>query len=107
VVRFSPTDAVVPGLDTCRHCDSRLVQPVQWAERPGGSWVLVLWCPNCFWQRAGVFDQDQVDALEASLDEGLADMLADLRRLTQATMSDEIDRFSAALHDDLILPEDF
>ena len=45
--------------------------------------------------------------LEDQLDEGLADMLRDLQRLTQANMADQIERFVAALHADLILPEDF
>jgi len=67
----------------------------------------LLQCPNCFWLDEGVFDQDQVDALEERLDHGLTEMLADLRRLTQANMSEEIERFAAALNADLILPEDF
>ena len=54
-----------------------------------------------------MFDQDQVDALEEHLDDGLTDMLSDLRRLTQANMTEEIERFAAALNADLILPEDF
>ena len=37
---------------------------------------------------------DQVDAFEEHLDQGLADMLGDLRRLTQANMAEEIERFS-------------
>jgi hypothetical protein len=80
---------------------------VQWAEAPQGFWDLVLRCPNCFWLDEGVFDQNQVDALEENLDSGLAEMLSDLRRLTQANMNEEIERFAAALHADLILPEDF
>jgi hypothetical protein len=70
-------------------------------------WELLLQCPNCFWTDEGLFDQDQVDALEESLDQGLADMLSDLRRLTQTNMNEEIERFAAALNADLILPEDF
>ncbi len=72
-----------------------------------GFWELTLHCPNCDWLDEGVFDQDQVDALEEHLDDGLAEMLNDLRRLTQANMAEEIDRFAAALEADLILPEDF
>ncbi len=34
-------------------------------------------------------------------------MLSDLRRLTQSNMAEEIERFTAALQDDLVLPEDF
>lgn len=107
VVRFYMADTDAEGLHVCPRCDSRLVQPVQWSEAPNGFWELVLQCPNCFWTEEGVFDQNQVDALEENLDAGLADMLSDLRRLTQANMSEEIARFAAALNADLILPEDF
>ncbi|MGH2913610.1 MAG: hypothetical protein ACRDMX_01345 [Solirubrobacteraceae bacterium] len=107
VVRFHGGDVADPGLHVCPQCSSQLVQPVDWAEAPQGFWELVLQCPNCFWFDEGVFDQDQVDGLEQRLDEGLTEMLADLRRLTQANMSEEIERFAAALNANLILPEDF
>lgn len=107
VVRFYADQNADPGLHVCPQCASDLVQPVDWAEAPQGYWELLLQCPNCFWLDEGVFDQDQVDALEERLDEGLTEMLADLRRLTQANMSEEIERFAAALNADLILPEDF
>ena len=107
VVRFYLTDADVLGLHICPQCDSRLVQPVDWGEAPQGFWEVMRQCPNCFWRDEGVFDQDQVDALDESLDEGLADMLSDLRRLTHAIMTEEIERFAAALRAGLILPEDF
>ena len=50
---------------------------------------------------------EQIDQLEEKLDDGLAEMLADLKRLAQANMAEEIDRFVTALKADLILPEDF
>jgi hypothetical protein len=106
VVRFY-SDEAPHGLHVCPECESELVQPVDWAEAPQGLWDLVLQCPNCFWLDEGVFDQEQVDALEERLDDGLTEMLSDLRRLTQANMSEEIERFAAALNADLILPEDF
>lgn len=107
VVRFYSDDPAPQGLHICPECDSELVQPVEWAEAPQGLWELVLQCPNCFWLDEGVFEQDLVDALEERLDDGLTEMLSDLRRLTQANMSEEIERFAAALQADLILPEDF
>jgi hypothetical protein len=107
VVRFYADDSPQPGLHVCPECDSQLVQPVDWAEAPPGFWELVLECPNCFWVDEGVFDQGQVDELEEELDDGLTEMLSDLRRLTQANMTEEIERFAAALNADLILPEDF
>jgi hypothetical protein len=107
VVRFPVETDTTHGLHVCPECSSPLVQPVEWGETTGGFWELTLHCPNCDWTTEGVFDQDQVDAFEERLDEGLADMLGDLRRLTQANMAEEIDRFAAALRADLILPEDF
>lgn len=107
VIRFGPEVAPQHGLQTCPECSSHLVQPVAWGETTAGFWELTLHCPNCDWITEGVFDQDQVDAFEERLDEGVANMLGDLRRLTQANMAEEIDRFSAALESDAILPEDF
>lgn len=107
VVRFFLDEAGTHGLHICPDCDSQLVQPVEWAEAPHGFWELTLHCPNCDWRDEGVFDQDQIDVLEERLDEGLTDMLSDLRRLTQFNMTEEIERFATALHADLILPEDF
>ena len=106
VVRFY-ADESGPGLHVCPECDSDLVQPVDWAEAPQGLWELTLQCPNCFWLEEGIFDQEQVDALEEHLDDGVTAMLSDLRRLTQANMTEDIERFAAALNADLILPEDF
>jgi hypothetical protein len=104
VVRFLD-DAT--GLHICPECASHLVQPTEWREVPRGFWELTLQCPNCEWVDEGVFDQDQVDALEERLDDGLTAMLGDLRRLTQSNMAEEIERFTVALQGDLVLPEDF
>ena len=107
VIRFGPEIAPEHGLHVCPDCSSQLVQPIDWGETAGGFWELTLHCPNCEWLTEGIFDQNQVDAFEEHLDDGLADMLGDLRRLTQANMAEEIDRFVAALQSDAVLPEDF
>jgi hypothetical protein len=107
VVRFYAEDPHTTGLHSCPRCSCQLVQPLDWREAPQGFWELTLHCPNCDWLDEGIYDQDQVDALEEKLDEGLTAMLCDLRRLTQSNMAEEIERFTAALHDDLVLPEDF
>jgi hypothetical protein len=106
VVRFYLDDGT-DGLHVCPQCASNLVQPLDWHEAPQGFWELTLHCPNCDWLDEGVFDQDQVDALEEKLDDGLTEMLSDLRRLTQSNMAEEIERFTSALQRDLVLPEDF
>jgi hypothetical protein len=94
-------------LHMCPTCRSDLVQPIAWCESAPSRWELTLECPNCGWSELGVFEREQVEALEEELDRGLADMLEDLRRLTHVNMNDEINRFVVALQSDLILPEDF
>jgi hypothetical protein len=108
VVRFeSATEPERVGLHICPDCRSDLIQPVAWGQVTPDQWELTLHCPNCGHSREGVFDQNDVAALEERLDEGVDAILSDLQRMTQANMSDEIERFVAALDADLILPEDF
>jgi hypothetical protein len=107
VIRFDEADAKVRDLHVCPTCTSELVQPLSWSESADGRWQLTLECPNCAWLESGTYDREQVERLEDNLDEGLADMIADLQRLTQANMAADVDRFIAALQADLILPEDF
>lgn len=108
VVRFDDaTPSSVRALHVCPSCSSPLVQPTSWSESTQERWELQLECPNCWWSDTGVYERDQVEQLEDCLDEGLAEILGDLQRLTEANMSEEIDRFAAALRVDLLLPEDF
>jgi hypothetical protein len=107
VIRFSEVEPEVRDLCVCPTCQGDLVQPLTWTEAEEERWELTLECPNCWWGEAGVYEREQVERLEDKLDEGLADMIADLRRLTQANMAADVDRFIAALQADLVLPEDF
>jgi hypothetical protein len=107
VVHVDPPAPEPQGLHVCPACNSDLVQPVDWNEAGEGFWELALCCPNCHWFGEGVFDREQVDQLEESIDDGLTRMLADLKCLAAANMVEDTERFVAALHADLILPEDF
>ena len=107
VVRFDQQAVDTQPLHICGQCSSPLVQPVDWCEVSNERWQLELSCPNCGWTVVDVYAEKQVHALEDKLDEGLADMLLDLQRLTQANMAEQIERFIAALATDQILPEDF
>jgi hypothetical protein len=109
VVRFHDEASQAPSrpLHICPHCHSTLVQPISWSEPDDERWELLLFCPNCEWRAEGLYSQGEVEDLEDRLEQGLSDMLADLQRLAQANMADEVDRFIAALDADLILPEDF
>jgi hypothetical protein len=94
-------------LHICSECDSRLVYPVHWTEVDRASWEVTLRCPNCEWSHTGVFDQQTVEHFDEELDRGTDSLVDDLKRLIHANMEEEIDRFSRALVQDYILPEDF
>jgi hypothetical protein len=67
----------------------------------------LLRCPNCEWSEVDTFDQPTVDRFDEQLDVGTEILLRDLKRLQQANMEEEIDRFVRAVNADAILPEDF
>jgi hypothetical protein len=94
-------------LHTCLDCDSGLVYPVEWEEAGPEDWSVLLHCPNCQTCREGVFTQETVELFDEELDRGADALARDYKRLMRANMSDEIDRFAAALQAEAILPEDF
>ena len=95
------------ALNVCLECDSGLVYPVEWEEAGSEDWSVLLQCPNCHTCREGVFTQETVEVFDEELDRGADALARDYKRLMRANMSDEIDRFAAALEADAILPEDF
>jgi len=94
-------------LHVCFHCAGELVYPLDWSEEGPRHWRIVLRCPECESRREGVFDQTTVERLDDELDRGSSALLGDLRRMTHANMSEEIEFFARALDADLILPSDF
>ena len=94
-------------LHECPCCDRDLVYPVEWEEVSPTHWEVLLRCPNCEWSEVGTFDQPTVDNFDEKLDIGTEILLRDLKRLQQANMEEEIDRFVKAIDADAILPEDF
>src|SRR3954453_18377822 len=100
--------SAAPGqLHICFHCTGELVYPLDWSEEGPRHWRIVLRCPECESRREGVFDQASVERLDDELDRGSSGLLADLRRMTHANMSEEVEFFARALEADLILPSDF
>jgi hypothetical protein len=91
----------------CGACSSELVQPVEWEPAGSSHWQIQLRCPECEWAGTGVFDNETVARFDEELEEGSEQLLDDLRTLSRTNLEDEVERFSAALHADLILPEDF
>jgi hypothetical protein len=96
-----------PAMHVCPRCDGPFVQPAGWSEAGPESWNVNLVCPNCDWSGAGVYSDDAVEQFDRELDRGAEEILADLEKLSRATMTEYIDRFTAALHSDQLLPEDF
>jgi hypothetical protein len=84
-----------------------LVYPTQWSEVDRMRWEVTLRCPNCEWLHTGTYDQDTVERFDEELDRGTDNLVDDLKRLIRANMEEEIERFSKALVEDHILPEDF
>jgi hypothetical protein len=115
VVYFEPlaakaTPAGAPPVDElhiCPECDRDLVYPVDWEEASATHWEVELRCPNCEWSEVGTFDQATVDRFDEQLDLGTDALVKDLRRMVQANMEAEAERFAAALEANAILPEDF
>ena len=97
----------VDDLHVCGTCDSELVYPVDWEEAGQTHWEVMLRCPNCEWSGTGVFEQDVVERFDEELDRGTEALVGDLKRLMQANMEEEIERFVAALQDGHIVPDDF
>jgi hypothetical protein len=94
-------------LHICFHCAGELVYPLDWSEEGPRHWRIVLRCPECESRREGVFDQTAVERLDDELDRGSSALLGDLRRMTHANMSEEIEFFIRALDAELIMPSDF
>jgi hypothetical protein len=100
-----PTEA--GDLHLCGTCDSELVYPVEWEEAGATHWEVTLRCPNCEWSGTGVYEQHVVERFDEELDRGTEALVRDLKRLMQANMEDEIERFVNALEGNHVLPEDF
>jgi len=103
----SAKPAQVEDLHVCPECDRDLVYPRDWEEASATHWEVELRCPNCEWSEVGKFDQATVDRFDEQLDDGTEALIKDLRRLVQANMEAEAERFAAALAANAILPEDF
>jgi len=94
-------------LHVCFHCSGELAYPLDWSEEGARHWRILLRCPECESRREGVFEQATVERLDDELDRGSSALLGDLRRMTHANMSEEIEFFVRALDADVITPTDF
>jgi hypothetical protein len=108
VKRESAGGACAPDqLHVCFNCAGEFVYPLDWSEEGVRHWRIVLRCPECESRREGVFEQACVELLDDELDRAAGALLGDLRRMTHANMSEEVEFFVRALDADLIVPSDF
>lgn len=106
--QVAPDSAYSPDrLHVCFHCAGELAYPLDWSEEGLRHWRIVLRCPECESRREGVFEQTAVELLDDELDRAASALLGDLRRMTHANMSEEVEFFIRALDADLIVPSDF
>ena len=94
------------GAHVCRFCTLPLVQPRD-AERIGRDWLVQLYCPSCGRSGEAMLDQGQMDDLDKAVDDGFALLAAALAQVTRANMQEYVERVTAALAADAVLPEDF
>jgi hypothetical protein len=94
-------------LHVCFNCGGELVYPLDWIEEGERHWRIILRCPECEAYREGVFEQAIVERLDDELDRATGELLSDLRQITHANMTDEIEFFVRALEADVIVPADF
>jgi hypothetical protein len=95
------------AMHVCGACASPLVYPVDWEEAGSTHWEVSLRCPECEWCGTGVFGQEAVERFDEELDRGTEALVRDLKRLVQAHMEEDVERFVTALQADHIVPEDF
>ena len=70
-------------------------------------YCVALECADCGWSHVGTYDGVALEALDRELDRGQAEISAAIELCEIVQELARIDRFAAALHADLILPEDF
>lgn len=103
-----PTSAPVGDLQLCGACTRPFVVPSQILEvMHGPSYRVELHCNDCGWTSVGVFDEPTMERLDRELDRSQEHIATALAVLEETRLLEEADAFAAALHADLILPEDF
>lgn len=96
--------------ECCPVCASSLVEPICWAHRGSGLWVVDLRCPECETECALTLDAEAVHAYNVCLFDAEDELTRAVRRFESewsSGVADEDRRFIEALRADRILPIDF
>jgi hypothetical protein len=95
------------ALMACTCCGSRLLQLVDAEPHAPGGWDALLECPECWTAVDQHLEDDAMEDFDRAFDDGVRELVAELRRMTFRNMLEDVERFVAALQADAILPEDF
>ena len=95
------------GLATCALCRRDFVSPVEWEPVDEGHWWMLLRCGECGTFREVTVDNRIAERFDDELARGTYAIDREAHRLEHARMTVEADAFVAALHHDLIEPDDF
>lgn len=107
-MRTDRTPPVPAALHVCDGCRRPFVVPISvLAVLADGRCVVELSCANCGRVSIGSHGDDALEALDRELDEATAALHDAAAVLGLVEDLERVDRFAAALRDDLILPEDF
>jgi len=107
VISFEDLAPDQADIHVCRQCSSELVYPVTWEEADRSRWEVSLRCPNCEWTVTDIFEEEDIQRFDETLDRGTEALVADLRQLSRANMEEDVERFINALTAGHLLPEDF
>ena len=103
-----PHPAARRDLHLCQSCRTPFVVPMSILDvHEDGRYLVELSCANCRASSLATHDEASLEALDHELDRGLLAIQEALDALVIADELERIDRFAAALQDELILPEDF
>ena len=102
-----PPDNAVRPTEICPRCGAAHVHPLEWHRLPHDRWVMALRCPDCEWRETEILGRREVERYETVMSEAQDRLADEIERVRREIMEDEVERFVAALADDLILPFDF
>jgi hypothetical protein len=93
-----------------KDCASELVYPTEWEEHDKTKWEVALHCPECDLVFSGIYEQTVVDKFDENLDKATVSIIRDLKRLTKANMTEEVEYLHDAFNygdGDLLTADDF
>ncbi len=103
----SELDEAVAELLNCGACGCDLVQPVEWDGYGDSHWKIELRCPNCESRCTTIVEDDVAEACDQAHQHGADQLEATMRATAADNDEQQIKRFSEALQQNHLLPEDF